>query len=89
MDVSSTATDTSGSEFTSGKLNVATRCRKGTGPKIVSCGGHCLWYDEVNYLQPVEVQNLLSAEVVCVSHAEIKYLRHAQVKPLSAEVMYV
>jgi hypothetical protein len=39
MDVSSMATDTSGSECVRGKLNVTTRCRRGTGPKIVSCGG--------------------------------------------------
>jgi hypothetical protein len=39
MDVSSTATDTSGSECISGKLNVTIRYRRGTGPKIVSCGG--------------------------------------------------
>jgi hypothetical protein len=39
MDVSSTETDTFGSECISGKLNVTTRCQGGTGPKIVSCGG--------------------------------------------------
>jgi hypothetical protein len=39
MDVSSTATDTSGSECIRGKLNVTTRCRRGTGPRTVSCGG--------------------------------------------------
>jgi hypothetical protein len=97
MDATSTATDTSGSECISGNLNVTTRCRRGTGPKKVSCDVHCLWYDEVKYLQPVEVQYLLCAEVVCVCHAEVKYLRHAQVKLLwraeapylCAEAMYV
>jgi hypothetical protein len=39
MDVSSTATATSGSECVSGKLNDTIGCRRGTGPKIVSCGG--------------------------------------------------
>jgi hypothetical protein len=39
MDVSSTATDTSGSECVRGKLNDTTGCRRGTGPEIVSSGG--------------------------------------------------
>jgi hypothetical protein len=39
MDVSSTATETSGSECISGKLDVTTRCRRGMGPKLVACGG--------------------------------------------------
>jgi hypothetical protein len=55
-----------------------------------------LWYEEVKYLQSVEVQDLC-AEVVCGCHAEVKYLRHLQVKPLRraqapylcAEVLYV
>jgi hypothetical protein len=39
LDVSSTATDTSGSECVSGKFNNITGCRRDTDPKIVTCGG--------------------------------------------------
>jgi hypothetical protein len=55
MDVRSTATGTSGSECVKGKLNVITCFRRGTGPKIVSCGDILLC-----------TGNYLRAEVMCV-----------------------